>query len=191
MSSLPSTLHAVTIYREGALCTRRAHLAPGGERQLRLGSLPLALEPGSLRAKLAKGPAGLRVLDVRPQFDVELADEVDVPEEQKALEAAEAELERLRTRRDRVDTEISELENLRPRFLEPKRGEPPREAPVEAMLALGDFGDARLAPRLEERRTSIASWRTPSGNWSCGSGGWPRPPRPAAPSARSCPASPW
>jgi hypothetical protein len=93
------------------------------------------------------------VLDVRPQFDVELAEEVNVPEEQKALEAAIFELERLRIRRDRVDTEISEIENLRPRFLEPKRGEPPRPAPVEAMLALGDFGDARLAPRVAERRT--------------------------------------
>lgn len=152
MGSLSSTLKAVTLYREGALCTRLAPVAAGAERQVRLGGLPLSLEPGSLRAKLTRAPDGLRVLDVRPQFDVELADEVNVPEEQKALEAAQAELERLQVRRDRVDTEISELENLRPRFLEPKRGEPPREAPVEAMLALGDFGDARLAPRLEERR---------------------------------------
>lgn len=152
MGSLSSTLKAVTIYREGALCTRLAHLDAGADRQLRLGGLPLSLEPGSLRAKLTKGPDGLRVLDVRPQFDVELADEVNVPEEQKALEAAQRELERLNVRRARVDTEISEIENLRPRFLEPKRGEPPREAPVDAMLALGDFADARLAPRLEERR---------------------------------------
>ncbi|MEW6430288.1 MAG: mucoidy inhibitor MuiA family protein [Myxococcota bacterium] len=152
MGSLSSTLKAVTLYREGALCTRLAPLPAGAGRQVRLGGLPLSLEPGSLRAKLTKAPDGLRVLDVRPQFDVELADEVHVPEEQKALEAAQAELERLQVRRGRVHTEISELENLRPRFLEPRRGEPPREAPVEALLALGDFGDARLAPRLEERR---------------------------------------
>ncbi|MEW5739102.1 MAG: mucoidy inhibitor MuiA family protein [Myxococcota bacterium] len=152
MSSLPSSLKAVVIYREGALCTRTVTLSPGSERSVRLGGLPLSLEPGSLRAKVTKGD-GLRVLDVRPQFDVELADEVNVPEEQKALEAAEEALERLRVRRDRVDTEISELENLRPRFLEPRRGEPPREAPVEAMLALGDFTEARLAGRIEERRS--------------------------------------
>jgi hypothetical protein len=88
MGSMSSTLTAVTIYREGALCTRLACVDPGTGRQLRFGGLPLALEPGSLRARLTKGLDGLRVLDVRPQFDVELADEVNVPEEQKALEAA-------------------------------------------------------------------------------------------------------
>jgi len=152
MGSLSSTLKAVTIYREGALCSRTLPLTPGEERSLRIGGLPLSLEPGSLRAKIVQGPEHLRVLDVRPQFDVELADEVNVPEEQKALEAAAAALGALQARRDRVDTEIAELENLRPKFLEPKRGEPPRDPPVEAMLALGDFADARLAPRLEERR---------------------------------------
>ncbi|GMU61453.1 MAG: hypothetical protein AMXMBFR34_32160 [Myxococcaceae bacterium] len=152
MNSLPSTLKSVTIYREGALCTRVAAIPAGKERSLRLGGLPLSLEPGSLRAKVLKGDS-LRVQDVRPQFDVELADEVNVPQEQQALEAAEETLERLRIRHDRVDTEISELENLKPRFLEPKRGEPPREAPVEAMLALGDFSEARLAARIEERRS--------------------------------------
>ncbi|MCC6334264.1 MAG: mucoidy inhibitor MuiA family protein [Myxococcales bacterium] len=152
MSSLPSTLKSVTIYREGALCTRVAAIPAGKERSLRLGGLPLSLEPGSLRAKVLKGDS-LRVQDVRPQFDVELAEEVNVPQEQQALEAAEETLERLRIRHDRVDTEISELENLKPRFLEPKRGEPPRDAPVEAMLALGDFSEARLAARIEERRS--------------------------------------
>ena len=74
MSSLLSTLDSVTVYREGATCRRIAKIAAGTDRQLRLGGLPLSLEAGSLRARVQTG--GGRVVDVRPQYDVELAEEV-------------------------------------------------------------------------------------------------------------------
>lgn len=150
MSNLASTLDAVTVFREGALCRRSAKVPASGERQVRLGGLPLSLEAGTLRARVTSG-AG-RVIDVRPQFDVELAQEVDVPAEQRAWEDAGAKVAQLETQRQRLNTEISELQTLRPAFLEQKRGEPPRPAPVEAMLALGDFTEAELATRLERRR---------------------------------------
>lgn len=150
MSALPSTLDSVTVYREGAICRRIAKVAGGLERQLRFGGLPLSLETGSLRARV-QGGAG-RVVDVRPQFDVELAEEVDVPAEQRAWEEAGAKVAQLELQRQRLNQEIVELQSLRPSFLEPKRGEPPRPAPVESMLALGEFSEAELATRLERRR---------------------------------------
>lgn len=150
MSSLPSSLHAVTVYRQGATCRRLAQVAPGPERQLRFGGLPLSLEPGSLRAKVLAG-AG-RVVDVRPQFDVELAEAADVPVEQQAYEAAAEALAVLQQQRGRLDAEINELQALAPSFLEHKRGDPPRAAPVDAMLALADFREAELEARLATRR---------------------------------------
>ncbi len=150
MSALSSTLDSVTVYREGALCRRIAKIASGPERQLRFGGLPLSLEPGSLRARVQVGSG--RVVDVRPQFDVELAEEVDVPAEQRAWEEAGAKLAQLELTRQRLNQEIAELQSLKPSFLEHKRGEPPRPAPVESMLALGDFTESELTTRLERRR---------------------------------------
>ena len=150
MSSVSSTLDSVTVYREGAICRRLARIAGGPDRQLRLGGLPLSLEPGSLRARVHTG-AG-RVVDVRPQFDVELAEEIDVPAEQRAWEDAGGRLAQLELVRQRLNAEIAELQSLRPSFLEHKRGEPPRPAPVDSMLALGDFTESELTSRLERRR---------------------------------------
>lgn len=153
--NVTSTLDAVTIYREGAVCVRKASVKPKDgpvPAQLRLVGLPMALSGGSLRARVLQGAATLRVLDVRAAFDVTLADEVDVPLEVQALEKAREEVARLRVAEQRVATELTELQGLRPRFLEPKRGEPPREAPVAAMLALADFAGGQLEQRLEAQR---------------------------------------
>jgi Domain of unknown function (DUF4139)/N-terminal domain of unknown function (DUF4140) len=148
-----SKLETVTIYREGAVCCRRASVAATPTRQVRVGGLPLSMDPGSLRATIISGPG--RVVDVRPQFEVELADEVDVPAEVKALETAREALAQLTLRRTRLDGEILELERLKPKFLEPRRGDPPRDAPVAAMLELADFTDAQLDRRLAERRSVV------------------------------------
>ncbi len=150
MSALPSSLDAVTVYREGAICRRVAKAGASADRQVRLGGLPLSLEPASLRARVLSG--GNRVVDVRPQFDVQLAEEVDVPTEQRAWEEAGAALAQLELQRQRVHAEIGELQALRPSFLEPKPGDPPRAAPVDAMLSLGDFSESELGGRLERRR---------------------------------------
>lgn len=150
VTALPSTLDAVTVYREGAICRRLANAPASAERTVLLGGLPLSLEPGSLRAAVVTGSG--KVVDVRAQFDVQLAEEIDVPAELKAVETAQVKLKSLEVKLARVDTEIAELQALRPSFLEQKRGEPPRPAPVEAMLALGDFREGELASRLSSRR---------------------------------------
>lgn len=151
MTTLASTLAAVTVYREGAVCLRHARLeAPQPQTQVTIGDLPLSLEAGSLRARVISGEA--RILAVRPRFEVQVLDELDVPAETKALEAAKEVLSRLEQQRARVEAELTELENLRPRFLDPKRGEPPRVAPVAAVLALAELVDVELEARLALRR---------------------------------------
>lgn len=152
-SSLTSALERVTIYREGAVCTRHVDVPAGQPNPLRIGGLPLSLEPTSLRARVVTGPSELRVLEVRPQFDVELAAEVDVPAEQHAFEEASAHVARLERQLARLDRDISELQGLQPAFAEVEPGTPPRAAAVDAVLALGDFAQSALAPRLETRRT--------------------------------------
>lgn len=150
MSSLPSTLDAVTVHRSGAICRRLAVVSPSPERQLRFGGLPLSLEAGSLRARVRRGSN--QVVDVRPQFDVELAEAIDVPAVNRALEEVNAKISRLEIERSRLSTEIDSLQNLVPSTLEPKPGDPPRPAPIEAMLALSDFTEAALSTRLARRR---------------------------------------
>jgi hypothetical protein len=149
MASISSKLDAVTVHRTGAVCVRVATLLPEHGRALRVGGLPLSMDPGSLRARVRSGTA--RVLDVRPQFDVQLADEVDLPVEQQALQRAQAVVDALETRRERLAAEITELQGLRPRFLAPKQGDPPRQASLTSLLALADLTDAELARRLEQR----------------------------------------
>ena len=149
MTTLPSTLDAVTVYREGAVCLRRARLS-AQSKQVRVGGLPISMEPGSLRARVLSGEA--RVQDVRAQFDVQVVDELDVPAETKAFEVAQESVARLEQRLARVDSELTELHSLAPKFLEPKRGEPPRAAPVASVMALADFVDGELEARLAERR---------------------------------------
>ena len=144
--NVTSQLEAVTVYASGAVCTRRVKVAEP-TRQVRITGLPLSLRPTSLRARISVGPDGLRVLDVRAGFDAQLAEEVDVPAEQKALEAAEAQLGRIEQVRGRLVQEAQDIGGLRPSFPVLRKSEPPRPAPVDAMLALAQFVDGELAAR--------------------------------------------
>jgi hypothetical protein len=119
---------------------------------VRISGLPLSLEPGSLRARVVNGPPGLAVIGVRPTFDVELAEEVDVPLEARQLEQARDAAAALRVALARVESDIKELEALRPRFREPKPGEPPRAAAVSSLVALADFATTQLSERFARRR---------------------------------------
>jgi hypothetical protein len=119
---------------------------------VRISGLPLSLEPGSLRARVVNGPPGLAVIGVRPTFDVELAEAIDVPLEARQLEDARDAAAALQVAHARVESEIKEMEALRPRFRDPKPGEPPRAAAVSSMVALADFAATRLSERYARRR---------------------------------------
>lgn len=149
---LASVLESVTVYRRHAVCARRARVPDGAPARVRFTGLPAALDAGSVRVHVVERPASLRVLDVRAVLDARPVTEADVPAEVRALEAARAEADAVRARLARVEADVAELQGLRPQPPEPRRGDPPREAPVAAMLALGDFVGERLAARLSERR---------------------------------------
>ncbi len=151
--NLDSVLDSVTMYREGAVCRRLAVL-PAGTRpdEVRVGGLPLALTAGSLRAQVTTPGARTRVVDVRAAFDVAFTEAVDASAEQKAVNAAEEAVAALTLEVEQLERDINELQSLQPRPLEPKRGDPPRAAALDAALALADFVESRLAQRLASRR---------------------------------------
>jgi hypothetical protein len=159
MVVVPSILDAVTVHAEGALCTRLASVPAHEGRlptQVRIEGLPLGMRPGSLRASVRQGPAGLVVRDIRPLFDVRLPPETDLPAAQHALEEAQEQLTRLAAELERVQRELQSLQKLRPAFPPRKKDEPmePREASLSAILSLADFVDTQLAS-LHARRLEL------------------------------------
>lgn len=152
-----SALSAVTVFARGALCTRRARVTPAAgalPRRLRVTGLPLSLTSGSLAARIASGPRGLRVHDLRQTFDVRLRGELDLAAEERALRTAEDAVRRLEREHGQVTREIAQLSALRPLPPKPKEGDPPRPAPVDAMLALAAFMGGELA-QLHRRRREL------------------------------------
>ncbi|HEX5754682.1 MAG TPA: DUF4139 domain-containing protein [Archangium sp.] len=150
MVVVPSTLDAVTVHAEGALCTRLAAVPSDNGRlptQVRIEGLPLGLRTGSLRAAVLKGPQGLRVRDIRPVYDVRLPPETDLPAEQRALEEAKEQLNTLSSELVRLRQEVSTLQKLKPSFPPRKKDEPhePRESALTAILSLAGFLDSELA----------------------------------------------
>jgi hypothetical protein len=149
--NVTSDLHAVTIYREGAVCTRRAKVR-SVSTEVRVVGLPMGLVPGSVRGRILTGPLGLRVLDVRPGFEVQFGEAIDESAEIKARDAAKVEVARLEVSFNRFDAELRELQTLKPLPFTPKAGDAPRAAPVEATQTLTDFIDTRLERLLIEKR---------------------------------------
>jgi hypothetical protein len=149
--NVTSELKTVTVYREGAVCTRRAKLE-GVDAEVRVVGLPMGLVPGSVRGRVLTGPVGLRVMDVRPGFDAQFGDAIDESAEVKARDAAKVAVARLEARFNRLDAELRELQALKPQPFEPKEGDAPRPAPVEATLALTAFVDQQMAQLLTAKQ---------------------------------------
>jgi uncharacterized protein (TIGR02231 family) len=87
---LTTTITGVTVYPDRAQVTRQGALrldAPG-EHTLRIGGLPLALLPDSVRAS-GKGPVGMRILAV------EQAHETNPSAPEETIKALQGEIERL------------------------------------------------------------------------------------------------
>ncbi|MFD6534544.1 DUF4139 domain-containing protein [Streptomyces sp. NPDC060184] len=142
--SWESTLDAVVVYAQGAVCRRltRGHVPPDG--RVRVTGLPRTVDPGSLRARVL-GASGPRVTEARvetgagrlgPDAPRGLRDEVE-----RLKDACEA----VRGRRDRVMSRIEEVGALRP-VPPPRRRDDPRHrrTPVDAWLDLAGFVDERL-----------------------------------------------
>ncbi|QRK08466.1 DUF4139 domain-containing protein [Archangium violaceum] len=153
MVVIPSTLDAVTVHAEGALCTRLAAVPSDNgrlPRQVRIEGLPPGLRTGSLRASVLKGPHTLRVLDIRPVFDVQLPPETDIPTAQRALEEAQEKLSGIASEMERVQRDIAALQKLKPAFPPYKKDvlQEPRESALTAILSLASFVDSELTTLL-------------------------------------------
>ncbi|MFG3185229.1 DUF4139 domain-containing protein [Streptomyces nigra] len=138
-----STLDAVVVYAQGALCTRVARGTVPADGRVRVTGLPRSMDPGSLRARVA-GESGVRVTEVRVEVDAEPAGAEDT-------DALRREMERLRdahaavqARRDRQANLIGEIAALRPVPPAREPGDPPRPTPADAWLRLAEFVDERL-----------------------------------------------
>jgi hypothetical protein len=143
-----SRLDSVTVYASGALCRRTAvvgvvEVAEDGVRRVRVGGLPLAADAGSLRARAVT--AGYRVTDVRREVRAEPRTPERLAELKQAVDAAEEACDTARGRRDRLAARVDATASLRAVPPAPRRGDPPRPAPVDAFLALAEFVDTRLA----------------------------------------------
>jgi len=158
---LTSTLDSVTVYSAGALCRRRARLDlpsrhPGaGPVRVTLVGLPLALDEQSLRASVLSGPPGLRVLDVRRTVEVALPAAGDLSPLRHEFDLAQAELDAARAALAALSRQTERVAALRAVPAPVRRGDPPRRAPVEALLALADFVGERLA-ELDRRRAAAS-----------------------------------
>ncbi|MDI5964716.1 DUF4139 domain-containing protein [Streptantibioticus silvisoli] len=142
-----STLESVVVYAAGAVCVRRARcvLAAGAGGTVRIDGLPVTLDEHTLRARVVSGPAGLRVTDVRADLAVTTRRGDRLPGLRLDLEDAEDQVSRLADRRDRLAAEVTEVAAFRAEPPQPRRGEPPRWAPIESILTLAGFVDTRLA----------------------------------------------
>ncbi|MEZ0065999.1 hypothetical protein ABIA32_002008 [Streptacidiphilus sp. MAP12-20] len=140
-----SRLDSVTVYASGALCRRRVVFTPAGDvTRLRLPGLPLALDAHSLRARVLGALAGLRVTDARREIRAEVVPGERLATLQRELDVAEETHDAARARRDRIAARVDATAALRAVPPTPRRGDPPRPAPVDALLALAAFVDERL-----------------------------------------------
>lgn len=155
--SARSAVTSVVVHSSGAVCTRRARFdvrIRDGAGTARVHGLPPTLYEHSVRGRVVSGPAGLRVTDVRLDLRATLRRGDELPRLRLDLEDAEDRRSRLGDRRDRLSAEIAEVAGFRAEPPQPRRGDPPRWAPVESILALAGFVDSRLA-RLHERLRTV------------------------------------
>ncbi|WP_042384516.1 DUF4139 domain-containing protein, partial [Streptacidiphilus melanogenes] len=139
-----SRLDSVTVYASGALCRRRVVVAEpwAGSTRLRVSGLPLVADAATLRAR-ALTP-GFRVTDVRREVRAEPQTPERLAAFQQAVDAAEEAYDAAYARRERLAARVDATASLRAAPPAPRRGDPPRPAPVEAFLALAEFVDTRL-----------------------------------------------
>ncbi|MFE7441787.1 DUF4139 domain-containing protein [Streptomyces chartreusis] len=148
-----SSLDAVVVYAQGALCTRVATGTVPADGRVRVTGLPRSMDAGSLRAKVL-GDRGVRVTEVRVEVDAE-------PSGTDTVGTLRQEMDRLRDvcaaaqgRRDRQVNLITEVAALRPVPPARKREDPPRHTAADAWLRLAEFVDERLRG-LHERLVEL------------------------------------
>ncbi|MBE8475491.1 DUF4139 domain-containing protein [Streptomyces justiciae] len=151
-----STLDAVVVYAQGALCSRLARGTVPPDGRVLVTGLPRTVDPGSVRARVT-GDSGARVTSVRVEVEAEPADDDSADGLRQERERLEDACAAARARHERLLVRIKEITELRPVPPPRKRDDPDhhRRTPAEAWLTLGDFVDERLT-RLHERLAESA-----------------------------------
>ncbi|MFI6588369.1 DUF4139 domain-containing protein [Embleya sp. NPDC050493] len=154
MLTVASELRSVVVHAVGAVCVRNCEVelpagSPGPVR-VRVSGFPLTAYGDWLRARVVTGGTGVRVTDVRPVVDVEVVRDADLPSVLLDLEAAESRVRALHERSARLAAELEEIAATTAIMPTVRRGDPPRTAPVSALLDLAAFVDER-AEALYER----------------------------------------
>ncbi len=192
-----SRLEAVTVYRQGAVCERWARVEPhpgSGDREIRIGGLPLSLSPGTMRARIEGGEGTLRVLDVRPGWDVGAAAPPATAADQTALHAAEE-----RSRSLEAEAQLIEKRDLGDLAPDPPVPAGAGRWPAAPRPAGGDDGadDVRRRPTRSSCTRSAAAWpgsgaRPRQTSRRCGTAFRPAARRsgPSAPACHGAPSSP-
>ncbi|WP_299530408.1 DUF4139 domain-containing protein [uncultured Streptomyces sp.] len=152
-----STLDAVVVYAQGALCRRLARGSVPPDGRVRIPGLPRSIDPGSLRATVLGAP-GVRVTEARVEVEAGSAG-ADAPHElRREAERLNEVCAAARGRRDRQLVRIEEAGALRPVPPPREPEDPHRRTPVDAWLALADFVDERLTAlhdRLDELEEAL------------------------------------
>ncbi|MCT4353738.1 DUF4139 domain-containing protein [Streptomyces sp. Je 1-79] len=139
-----STLDAVVVYAQGAVCRRLARGSVPPDGRVRVTGLPRSLDPGSLRARVLGAPE-VRVTEARVEVEAEpLGAGGTSDESRREVERLRDAYAAARARRDRQLALIEEIRALHPVPPPRKRDDPHRRTPVDAWLELADFVDERL-----------------------------------------------
>ncbi|MEU7518033.1 DUF4139 domain-containing protein, partial [Streptomyces sp. NPDC042898] len=138
-----STLDAVVVYAQGAVCLRLARGVVPSDGRIRVTGLPRSLDPASLRARV-RGAAGVRVTEARVEVEAELAGTGAPDELRREVERLRDVYEAAHGRRARQEARVKEVQALRPVTPARKRDDPHRRTPVDAWLELAEFVDGRL-----------------------------------------------
>ncbi|MEU7008819.1 DUF4139 domain-containing protein [Streptomyces sp. NPDC046332] len=143
-----STLDAVVVYAQGAVCRRLARGGVPSDGRVRVTGLPPSLDPGSLRARVL-GPSGVRVTEARVEVEAEPlgtdgGTDGSADELRREVERLSDAYAAARARRDRQLSLIEEVKALHPVPPARKRDDPHRRTPADAWLELADFVEERL-----------------------------------------------
>jgi len=155
-ATLESQIQQVTIYRRGAVVTRAAALPPGpAPAQITLASLPLALDDGSVRARVvaANGASAVlpRATDVRIELALPDLGEPIEPPSAAELRSARDEIERIDWKLARLDEERGCIDRLVLGLPERIEREPPRPVSASAWVGAAEWAQRAKASRGEER----------------------------------------
>ncbi len=180
--SIPSHIHAVSVYQSGAQVTRVAELAGDSPAEVRIDDLPLCLEDDSVQVRIEGPSPTLEAIGFRVALDVKSAGASNPTVEERALPDAWREEQIARQRLEQAKGSLSRWQQVGvpPRRGTRKGGEPtpPPPSPTAGRLALLDQAheqiealSARLLDLEGELNAAQARLREIQARWKQSEGG--------------------